>query len=83
MKKAITVVTDYLFPKSDFITGVGSVFNIPGNFYEFNSSKSGKEADIKALNNDWSMVGNDLYSAKEEFDKENNLKEAIVCEENC
>jgi hypothetical protein len=47
-----------LLPKVSFMTGVGSVLNIAGNYYQYNSSKS--EADKKALQTDWQNVGDFL-----------------------
>jgi hypothetical protein len=38
-----------LLPKVSFMTGVGSVLNIAGNYYQYNSSKS--EADKKSSAN--------------------------------
>lgn len=55
--------TDFLFSKNSFLTGVGSVLNIPGNYYKFNSSKSGVAADRKAVASDWGVVGNDIRNA--------------------
>jgi hypothetical protein len=52
--------TDFLFPKTSFFIGAGSAFNLPGNFYEFNHSKSGLAADHKAIDCDWIVVGNDF-----------------------
>ena len=49
--------TDFLFPKDEFIIGLGSVFNIAGNYYLINYSK---DADVKALASDWGVVGNDI-----------------------
>jgi hypothetical protein len=52
--------TNILYPRVSFVDGIGSVFNIAGNFYKFNYSKSNEEADRKALENDWGVIGNDL-----------------------
>jgi len=52
--------TDFLFPKRSFWTGVSSILSIFGEEKKFNTSKSGKEADFKALNSDWEMIGQDL-----------------------
>ena len=53
--------TDQLFPRTSFIIGVGSVFNIVGNYYEFNGSESEAEADCRAIESDWGAIGNDLH----------------------
>lgn len=52
--------TDYLFPKEDFITGFGSIFNIVGNYYTYNYSKN---PDNKAIESDWGVVGQDIEIA--------------------
>jgi hypothetical protein len=52
--------TDFLFPNSSFLTGAGSVFNIAGNYFGFNYSASDEQADSRALENDWGMIGEDI-----------------------
>ncbi len=52
--------TDFLFPKRDFWTGFSSVLDIFASDKKFNSSKSGEDADFKAIRNDWEMVGQDF-----------------------
>ena len=52
--------TTSLFPVPGLLYALGSIFNIPGNYYKYNVSKSEKEADIRALNNDWSIIFQDL-----------------------
>ncbi len=63
--------TDFLFSKTGFTIGLGSVYNIPGNFYDFNYSKNETEADNKAIRMDWSMIASDLSQA---IKSEENLK---------
>jgi len=60
--------TDFLFATPSFLVGAGSIFNLAGNYFEFNISSSGEEADIKALQSDWDMVGNDLRDAFFEYE---------------
>lgn len=52
--------SDFLFSQGSFSIGVGSIFNIPGNYYLFNYSKSDKEADTKAIKSDWGMIKQDF-----------------------
>ena len=61
--KKIKFRTDFLYSSPDFLTGVGSLMNIQGNYFEFNASKSGEDADFKALISDWGVVGNDISEA--------------------
>nr|WP_322622984.1 hypothetical protein [uncultured Flavobacterium sp.] len=63
--------TDFLFPKMSFVIGLGSVLNLAGNYFEFNTSKTAEEADFKALKSDWNNVGNDIRLSKEEFERKN------------
>ena len=55
--------TNFLCSDSSFTSGMGSVFNIAGNFYDYNYSNTSSDADISALKSDWANVGNDIYSA--------------------
>lgn len=52
--------TDFLFKRRGFFTGFSSVLSIAGDKNKFNTSKSGKEADKKAIRSDWEMIGNDI-----------------------
>lgn len=61
--------TDFLLPKNNFLAGFGSVLNIAGSYFEYNSSKTGNEADLKALFSDWLNVGEDLNVSKKKFEK--------------
>jgi len=64
--------TDFLFSTSTFLSGAGTVFNIAGNYYGFNSSESKSEADERALNSDWHIVGQDIEEAVNQLKKEIN-----------
>lgn len=55
--------TDFLFAQAGFLIGAGSVFNLAGNYFPFEYSASGEQADTKALASDWNMVGLDLEQA--------------------
>lgn len=54
--------TDFLCPSSNFLAGFGSVLNLEGQLYEYNSSE---DPDRVALANDWRMVGQDISDALE------------------
>ena len=56
-----------LYSPSNFFDGIGSAFNIGGNYYVFKSSKSSVEADLKAIRRDWEVVGEDLRNAINSF----------------
>lgn len=75
MKKLnIEYKSDFLLPKNDFLVGLGSVLNIAGSYFDYNYSKSAKEADRKALISDWVNVGDDFKSAQKVFEKKNSKK---------
>jgi hypothetical protein len=57
------IQTDFLTADSSVITGMGSAYNLGGNFYGFNYSKTPAEADQKALLSDWIIVGQDIDNA--------------------
>lgn len=63
--------TDFLLGKNNFWVGLGSVLNLQGVYFDYNDSKSSKEADNKALYSDWQNVGNDIEKATNEFEIEN------------
>jgi len=61
MRRLKKLYTTYvLFPRNSFGIGLGSTFNIAGNYYKFNYSKTDQEADAKAIENDWGVIGQDL-----------------------
>lgn len=55
--------TDFLFSTPSFLEGAGSVMNLAGNYYEFNNCDTAREADETAINNDFSMIGQDICDA--------------------
>jgi len=59
--------TDFLLPKLSVITGLGSIMNITGNYFEFNYSPN---LDKKAIENDWGVVGNDIFWAVNQMDEQ-------------
>lgn len=63
MKRQKRYSTGFLFSTPSLFSGAGTVMNLAGNYYEFNSSDSGFEADCIALQNDFKMVGQDINDA--------------------
>jgi hypothetical protein len=55
--------SDFLFSTPTFINGIGSIINIAGNYYIFNYSETAEEADAKAIEADWGVIGQDLLKA--------------------
>jgi hypothetical protein len=62
--------TDFLTADATFLTGMATAVNLAGNFYGFNYSRSGQEADQKALRSDWQMVGNDIADSMAKADED-------------
>jgi hypothetical protein len=59
--------TDFLFASSSFVMGLGSVLNLQGHSYEYNSCE---DPDGFAILNDWRMVGQDIGDSLEKAKKE-------------
>jgi hypothetical protein len=74
MKKEQMFRSDFLFPDTDFLTGMGSVLNIAGSYFEFASSESENLADLKALRSDWGVTGQDLEAAYLECTEDSDQK---------
>ncbi len=63
MTKPKTYKTTALFHRPSFIDGFGSIINVAGNYFDFNYSGSNEEADQKAIENDWGVIGDDIREA--------------------
>ena len=73
MEKQKRYTTDFLFSTSSFWSGVGTIMNIPGNFYAYNTSMSGLEADEIAIENDFRMIGQDINDVIERVKEDSNI----------
>lgn len=67
-KRNIRYRTDHLLPKNNFWVGMGSILNLAGSYFEYNYTKSEKEADFRALTSDWENVGEDIRESKVKFE---------------
>ena len=56
-------VTDFLTSKSGFVDGLATITDLSGSFYEYNRSKTPTDADRKAIENDWRVIGQDMINA--------------------
>lgn len=65
--------TGFLFSTPSFLGGAGTVINLAGNYYKFNSSVSELEADGMAIEQDFRVVGQDLKNAMDLFKNKNKL----------
>jgi len=64
------IKSDFLFPASSFIAGMGSAFNLAGNYYVYNESETPLDADLNALRSDWGIVGEELSNALSAMNRE-------------
>jgi len=64
------VKTDFLFAQPSLSSGAARVFDLFGQFDEYNRSDSPAEADAKALASDWILVGQDICEAIEQYESE-------------
>lgn len=55
-------MSDFLFASSSFVRGLGRVLDVGSSMSKssYSTSRSGREADAKAMINDWKVVGNDI-----------------------
>jgi len=64
------VKSDFLFAQPSFASGAARVFDLFGQFDEYNISDTTAEADAKAIAADWIVVGQDMSDAIEQSDSE-------------
>jgi len=62
--------TNDLYANPSFLEGVARILDFGNALSTYNESKNGKEADSKALNSDWSVIGQDIRDATARFGKE-------------
>lgn len=61
--KNIRIQSSRLYGNSNFIIGMGSIFNIAGKYFDYNYSESDIEADNLAIKRDWEIVGKELSNS--------------------
>lgn len=59
------IKTDFLFAQPSLVSGAARVFDLWGQFDEYNRSETPAEADARALAADWMLVGQDIADAIE------------------
>lgn len=64
--------SDFLFVQPSFFNGMARTLDIYGTFTEYNQSKTGEEADAKALAKDAQAIREDMSVAFGELEKEMN-----------
>ncbi|MGA2920080.1 MAG: hypothetical protein ABSE28_03180 [Candidatus Sulfotelmatobacter sp.] len=68
------IKSDFLVASPSFASGAGRLLDWYGLYDSYNVSRSGQEADAKAMFADWRMVGEDLNNALVEFEVEQPVK---------
>jgi hypothetical protein len=64
------VKSDFLFAQPSFASGAARVFDLFGQFDEYNISDTVAEADTKAIAADWIVIGQDMSDAIEQNQSE-------------
>lgn len=61
--------SDFLFATPSFVEGMARVLDVSGSIENltYSTSRTPSEADTRALQSDWSVVGQDLQEAAEEY----------------
>ena len=60
----------FLFAQPSFASGAARVFDMFGQFDEYNISETTEEADAKAIASDWIVIGQDIADAIEQNESE-------------
>ncbi len=55
--------TCFLFADPSFLSGMATVMDIGGGMLVYNKSRSGTEADERAIASDWAVIGRDILNA--------------------
>ena len=56
-----------LFAMPDFVNGIARVLDLGGTFDVYNEAQTGQEADYQAIASDWKQVGEEIYTAMENY----------------
>ncbi len=70
------VKSDFLFAQPSLASGAARVFDLWGQFDDYNRSETTLEADARAIASDWLIVGQDISDAMERHDDESELQVA-------
>jgi hypothetical protein len=62
-REEVNKMDDFLFASPSFICDMGRVIDLGATMTRFNKSESAAEADMRALSNDWSVVGAEIRQA--------------------
>jgi hypothetical protein len=60
---------DFLFATPGFLKDMGRAIDFGDTMTQYNRSESSEAADLRALKNDWAVIGNDIKQAAESLVK--------------
>lgn len=66
--------SDFLTADPSLVSGAARLFDWWGLYDTYNQSRTGQEADAKAIFSDWRIVGQDLADAMVEFEATHPVK---------
>lgn len=70
MGKLFNSLTFSLFVRPSFIEGLARIMDFGSGLQIYNYSKDGKDADFKALQNDWRQIGRDIELSISRYEQE-------------
>ena len=62
--------SDFLTSDGSFLSGAASAFSIGGRFFKFNLSATPARADVRAVRQDFAMVGQDIGDVAEKLEQQ-------------
>lgn len=57
------IQSDFLFARPSFLEGFGRIMDLGNSLNAYNDSRTGAEADLRALYRDWKAIGHDVRVA--------------------
>lgn len=73
MKGMNRSTSDFLFARPSWLSGIARVFDFWGLYDRYNTSRSPRIADAKAVYSDWRAVGGDIWWAMDRYTFEDEL----------
>jgi hypothetical protein len=61
--------TCFLFTDPGVLSGWAAILDMAGTLNVYNESRSGQDADERAIASDWAIVGKDIQNAVKHFDE--------------
>ncbi len=52
-----------VYARPSFLRGIARIFDVTGSLNEYNTSPTSEQADYRALESDWRVVGEDIQEA--------------------